>query len=229
MIKFSYFLILMLCMCCFSNVLHYKEITKETTFFHKVVIHENSMGFTINAESESEGKNISYTKLQTDKNMASIYWNYTNIDYEIHLDAKRSENIIIVTGNNSGKSINKKIKIDCHPWYQIFPDIPHGLQSLINIKDTKIKFWYLGIKPVMGILANAKKNKKYFKEIAFNNKKITSIGMNISPDGIVGILWRELYWFRKSDNVFVFVEGAIKSNKYKTVIELIPPPFIIGK
>jgi hypothetical protein len=193
------------------------------------VINENSSGFTINAESKREGKNVSFTKLQTDKKMASILWSYTNVDHELHIDARRSGNIITVTGNSSGKNINKKIKIDSNPWYQIFPDIPHGLQYLLHLSDQKIKFWFLGLKPVMGILANAKKNKNNIKEITLNNNKITAVGISISPYGIVGILWQERYWFRKSDNVFLFAEGAIKSKKYKTVLELLQTPVISEK
>lgn len=223
MIKLSCILILILSRYCYSTELHYKEVTKKSTFYHTVVIQKNNSGFTIIAESEREGINVGYTKLQTNKNMATIHWNYTNTDHELHIDAKRDENNIIVTGNNAGKTINKKIKIDSHPWYQIFPDIPHGLQSLIGIKENKITFWYLGLKPVIGILANAKKDKNTSKEIIINNQKITSTGIHISPEGIVGILWGEQYWFRKSDGAFVYVEGSIKSKKYKTVIELIQP------
>ena len=219
LIRISLLFTIFICNICHSYEITYKEITGDDTINYMVSSHDTDEGYKISTDGIIKDKNVISSKFIINKRSSIERWEYKNSLINIDFLATRESNRIKITGTEKGNKIEKDVKIDDNPWFQIFPDIPYCLDNFAQANDERIEFWTLSVKPLNGFLAVALRSDQ--KTISISKQNINTTVLTIFPSGVGSMFWKEKYFFQKTNGRFVFVDGKIKSKKENTKIEFV--------
>ena len=193
------FIIIIASICiktAYAQTFIYKTTISKKEFNRKTVISKSDNGYIIKT---SKSLNKDESTYSTDLSFAILQWDLHNSEKGADISAKRTENMIFITGQNGDKQINEKIEIDNSPWYQ---EWGWGLRTyIVSGKDT-IRFWSLNSDFQQAMKFEAKKEKQ--ETIELNGRKVESVYVKIRLTGAMKFLWSADMWFRKSDGAFLY-------------------------
>ena len=168
-------------------------------------------GYSISVSS-TKGKEQSVQELGCDSTYATIRWHYssnTNTDIVFRRNADRIE----LSGTLKGNPVNKILKIDNQPWYQI---VPLGLQTASRDSVGRSKFWAVSLdepavlKPVCFHIA------KSTDSPLPNHPEIACRCFRMNIEGLPSQIWAGDYFIRQDDHVFLYYRGYSFGSKKPT-------------
>lgn len=147
------------------------------------------------------------TKFVLDKNYETI--NFQAIDSEggTNYQGILNGRTITVTGEISGKSINEEITLDEKPFYYT-PKFNLSRFALSGEKE--IQFWMLRKDSLSKYLMQAKHEGE--ENIIINGEEVPAIKIYYSATGKGERFYKRIYYFRKSDGIFIMKKNSDKSS-----------------
>lgn len=195
----------------------YKVSTANIETINTVTKENSETGYTFTSTTEKNNEVICICKNDTDSDMATIKFILNDFENNIRLTGIRSGNMITIKGKKADKAIDLTIQIDERKWFQIFPDIPYGMDQFATGEKSRTLFWTISLDSLSEVLIRAEK--KSAQVIPDSVEKAVCI--HITINGVGSIFWGEDYFFRKTDGLFLYVKGTLKTKENETVIELI--------
>jgi hypothetical protein len=120
----------------------------------------------------------------------------------VKVKAIRQDDIIIIRGEKDGEPVEKHIEIDSSPWFQ---PLSYSLQDLALNESETIVFWMIRPDTLKVVRLQAKKADE--ETLVLGDQEITAIRVEIALTGILSIIWKGNYWFRKEDGLFLRYQG----------------------
>jgi hypothetical protein len=125
-------------------------------------------------------------------------WQTTNAAAGIDLHARRNGDVIHVTGVSKKKPVDRDVRVDGAPWYQVFGPI---LEELLPPGISQREFWVLDPSDLAAHKMQVKRagtERITIKGVAMDAAKI-----HFSPAGALAPFWGADFWYRGTDGVYV--------------------------
>ena len=125
-------------------------------------------------------------------------WQTTDPAAGTVLHGRRDGNVIHVTGTLKNKPVEKDVRVDAAPWYQVFGPL---LEELLPPGTASREFWVLD----PGDLAAHKMQVKRAgaERITIKGTAIDAARIHFSPAGALAPFWGADFWYRSSDGMYV--------------------------
>lgn len=152
-----------------------------------------------------------------DESPSTVSWTFSKPSTDCQIMAKREGSTVHIEGTFQGEDLQKEFRIDDAPWCQA---TALALSSVMESDSEETTFWIIWTERLSPYKVTARKCG--VEQITVQGKDVTAQKIEIRPTGLLSILWRGVYWFRTTDNVFLKYESAtgLPGSK-KTVITLI--------
>ena len=146
---------------------------------------------------------------------ATLSWKMTRPEKTIF--GVRNGNTIEIKVTEDGKSRSEVIKVKNKIWIQ---RMSLGLQWFVNNRDKeKQHFFIVRSEDFSPFYLVAKiKNEE---EITVGDSTFAAINIRVSLPGLLSIVWKSDYWFKKDDGVFLKYKGTRGPGAPVTITELI--------
>jgi hypothetical protein len=189
----------------------YKEINRGVFSKANFSVVCNRSGYSISVSS-TKGKEQSMQELNCDSTYATIRWHYSsnnNTDIVFRRNADRIE----LSGTLKGNPVNKILKIDNQPWYQV---VPLGLQTASWDSIGRSKFWVVSLdkpavlEPVCFHIA------RITDRLLPNHPEIACRCFHMNIEGLPTQIWVGDYFIRREDHIFLYYQGYSFGSKKPT-------------
>jgi hypothetical protein len=147
---------------------------------------------------------IRKSKFIVDKNFATLSWDYINPEFEIELFAYRDKNYIYINGYKKGKKILKALKVDSHPWHQLFP---FSLSAFIKQNNNINYFW--AVHPTDFRHGKFQSKKIKSEKIKLNEIEQEAVKMKLSLTGFLSAFWHAYCWYNPNSGVYLKYNGRV--------------------
>lgn len=114
------------------------------------------------------------------------------------LHGQRTGNVIHVTGTLKGKAVERDVRVDGAPWYQVFGPL---LDELLPQGAAQQEFWVVDpgdLAPHKMQVKRAGAERVTIRGIAVDTAKV-----HFSPAGALAPFWGADFWYRQSDGMYV--------------------------
>ncbi len=125
-------------------------------------------------------------------------WNVFDPKRDTEYMGERKDDCLLIKGRNRGKEIDKRIKIDDHPFF-FHPAL--GLSEFVRSGKKSQEFWTL--RPDNLSEYKMKAENQGAETIEVNGEQLKTIRVKWGLTGILSRFYNQTFWFRKSDGVFV--------------------------
>jgi hypothetical protein len=114
------------------------------------------------------------------------------------LHGERSGDVIHVTGTLKNRKVDRDVRVDGAPWYQVFGPL---LDELLAAGLDQKEFWVVD----PGDLAPHKMQVKRAgrERITLRGSAIDAVRIHFSPAGALAPFWGADFWYRQSDGMYV--------------------------
>ena len=131
----------------------------------------------------------------------TLEWRFRDGTEEV--TARRSGNLILLSGNRDGRKFHKDLTIDKSPWFQ---PISYALGRFSQSHLDRVVFWTIRPDNLDIVKLQARRNGE--EQISTGAGPLLAYKIHISLDGILSHFWKASYWFRKDDGLFIRYEGV---------------------
>ena len=114
------------------------------------------------------------------------------------LHAIRTGNVIHVTGTLKNKNVERDVKVDPAPWYQIFGPL---LQDLLPEASPQAEFWVVNPDDLSAHKMQVKRAGS--ERITISGTAVDTFKIHFSPAGALAPFWGADFWYRASDGAYV--------------------------
>lgn len=125
-------------------------------------------------------------------------WNVSDPKRETEYVGERTGDTLLIKGRNRGKEIDKRIKIDDHPFF-FHPAL--GLSEFVRSGEKSQEFWTL--RPDNLSEYKMKAENQGTETILVNGEPLKTIRVKWGLTGWLSGFYSQTFWFRESDGVFV--------------------------
>lgn len=147
---------------------------------------------------------------------ATVEWHFRGKSAEVR--ARRVDNTLVIEGLREGKAFRQSSAIDGAPWLQ---PLSYALRPFATSGRQSLQFWF--IRPDNFDPVKMKATRAGSEEITVGQQRYQCTKIDVSPAGLLSIVWRGSYWFRKSDTLFLrYSGGDLLSGPADTVIHIRP-------
>jgi hypothetical protein len=152
-----------------------------------------------------------------DESLSTVSWTFSKPSTDCRIIAEREGSTVHIKGTFHGEEVQKEFRIDDTPWCQA---TALALSTIMESDCKETTFWTIWTERLSPYKVTARKCG--VEQITIQGNDVTAQKIEIRPTGLLSILWRGVYWFRMTDNVFLKYESATGlSGSDKTVITLI--------
>ncbi|SDC34349.1 hypothetical protein SAMN04488588_0884 [Geotoga petraea] len=151
------------------------------------------------------------TTIETDKSLKTIKMNYESDNTNLNLI--RKGNFIELSGTSEGEEVQKKLKIDDDPWYQLFV---FSFTDFIFSDDKTRQYWVFN--PFDLSMSKMKVEKISKEKITINEKTYDTFLLNTRLTGFMSIFWKGEYWFNSENGMYLKYDGLNIFPKIQNVI-----------
>ena len=125
-------------------------------------------------------------------------WQMTDPAAGSILHGERNGDVIHVTGTLKNRKVDRDVRVDGAPWYQVFGPL---LEELLPTGVSQREFWVVD----PGDLAPHKMQVKRAgtERITIKGLAIDAAKVHFSPAGALAPFWGADFWYRYSDGVYV--------------------------
>jgi hypothetical protein len=114
------------------------------------------------------------------------------------LRAQRTGDVIQVTGTLKGRAVDRQVKVDGAPWYQIFGPL---MQELLPAGSAQKEFWV--VDPADLAAHKMQVRRAGSEHISVRGTAVDAARIHFSPAGALAAFWGADFWYRKSDGLWV--------------------------
>ncbi len=191
-----------MCVFVFTSVsaLHAEEVARRYTEAHGKDV------ATVEYRVSLEGGDAAVSSTESDEvdsiswrsGIGTYDWQMTDPEVGSTLHGQRTGDVIHVTGTLKGKKIERDVKVDPAPWYQIFGPL---LQYLLPDGSPQKEFWVVN----PGDLSAHKMQVRRAgtERITIGGVTLDTFKIHFSPAGALSPFWGADFWYRQSDAVYV--------------------------
>lgn len=148
---------------------------------------------------------------------STVRWELRDPGAGTDLVVEREGNLLVAKGKFKGKEVAKEFKVDSLPWYQF---VEVSLAAFVRSDEEKTEFWIIEPSNLKHYKMVALKQKTEY--ITINNQEAEAVRIKVTLPGMASLFWSTLYWYRKSDGVYLRFEGVRGGpGTPKTIVELI--------
>ncbi|HUJ75322.1 MAG TPA: hypothetical protein VL359_10705 [bacterium] len=112
--------------------------------------------------------------------------------------AQRTGNLIHVTGATRGKAVDRQVKVDGAPWYQIFGPL---VDQLLPAGSDQREFWV--VDPSDFAPHKMQVRRAGIERLNIRGTTVDAAKVHFSPAGALAPFWGADFWFRQSDGLWV--------------------------
>jgi hypothetical protein len=125
-------------------------------------------------------------------------WQMTDAAAGTSLHGRRTGDVIHVTGTLKNRTVERDVRVDAAPWYQVFGPL---LEELLPEGAAQQEFWVVDpgdFAPHKMQVKRAGSEKVTIKGIAVDAARI-----HFSPAGALAPFWGADFWYRQGDGMYV--------------------------
>ena len=128
----------------------------------------------------------------------TVLWQMTDPAAGSVLQGERNGNVIHVTGTLKNRKVERDVRVDGAPWYQVFGPLR---EELLPTGIDQKEFWVVD----PGNLAPHKMQVKRTgtERITIKGLAIDAARVHFSPAGALAPFWGADYWYRHSDGMYI--------------------------
>jgi hypothetical protein len=128
----------------------------------------------------------------------TIDWQMTDPAAGSVFHGRRNGDVIHVTGTLKNRKVDRDVRVDKAPWYQVFGPL---LDELLPAGVDQKEFWVVD----PGDLAPHKMQVKRAgaERIMIKGTAIDAVRVHFSPAGALAPFWGADFWYRQSDEMYV--------------------------
>jgi hypothetical protein len=112
--------------------------------------------------------------------------------------AVRTGDLIKVTGTQKGKPVERVVKVDGAPWYQIFGPL---MDELLPAGSARREFWV--VDPADFAPHKMQVKRAGTERLAIRGATVDTAKIHFSPAGALAPFWGADFWYRQSDGLWV--------------------------
>jgi hypothetical protein len=133
---------------------------------------------------------------------ATIEWTQTRVAESLVSTARRTGNLIALSGARKGRPFTKTFRIDSRPWLQLFPlDLESRLGTLGN------GLWFWSLDPVHLLSARLLATPEGSETIEVEGRPVECRNVHVKLKGWIFLSWNTDYWYRVADGELVRRRG----------------------
>jgi hypothetical protein len=114
------------------------------------------------------------------------------------LRAQRSGDVIHVTGTLKNRPVDRQVKVDGAPWYQVFGPL---MEELLPAGSAQREFWVLD--PADLASHKMQVRRAGAERITVRGTTVDAVKIHFSPAGALAAFWGADFWYRQSDGLWV--------------------------
>jgi len=112
--------------------------------------------------------------------------------------AQRTGDLIHVTGTANGKPVDRQIKVDGAPWYQVFGPI---MDELLPAGAAQREFWV--VDPSDFAAHKMQVRRAGMERLSIRGTIVDTAKIHFSPAGALAPFWGADFWYRQADGLWV--------------------------
>ena len=114
------------------------------------------------------------------------------------LRARRSGDIIHVTGTLKSRPVDRQVKVDGAPWYQVFGPL---MEELLPASSAQREFWVLD--PADLAPHKMQVRRAGTERVMVRGTAVDAAKVHFSPAGALAAFWGADFWYRQADGLWV--------------------------
>jgi hypothetical protein len=114
------------------------------------------------------------------------------------LHGVRSGDVIHVTGTLKNRSVDREVKVDSAPWYQVFGPL---LQEILPDGAAQKEFWVVNPDDLSAHKMQVKRAGT--DRLTIRGAAVDTYKIHFSPAGALAPFWGADFWYRQSDSAYV--------------------------
>ncbi|MGA2642568.1 MAG: hypothetical protein ABSG21_16890 [Spirochaetia bacterium] len=131
--------------------------------------------------------------------MGTYDWQMTDSKAGSALHGERTGNVIHVTGTLKNRSVQRDVKVDPSPWYQIFGPL---LEDLLPDGAPQKDFWVVNPDDLSAHKMQVKRAGA--DRITIGGVTLDTFKIHFSPAGALAPFWGADFWYRQNDRAYVY-------------------------
>ncbi|MGO9308702.1 MAG: hypothetical protein ACLQDL_06745 [Spirochaetia bacterium] len=189
-----------LCVLFSASALRAQEVSRRYTEIHGKDVETVEYRISLDAgdATVSSTESDEVDSITWRSGVGTSDWQTTDPKAGSALHGERTGNLIHVTGTLKGKTVERDVKIDPAPWYQIFGPL---LQELLPDGTAQKEFWVVNPDDLSAHKMQARRAGT--ERITINGVTLDVFRIHFSPAGALSPFWGADYWFRQSDGAYV--------------------------
>jgi len=183
-----------------ASALHAEEVSRRYTETHgkDVAAVEYRISIEAGDATVSSTESDKVDSISWRSGIGTYDWQMTDPKAGSALHGERTGDVIHVTGTLKGKPIERNVKIDPAPWYQIFGPL---LEELLPAGAPQKEFWVVNPDDLSAHKMQARRAGT--EKIAIRDVTLDTFKIHFSPAGALSPFWGADFWYRQSDAVYV--------------------------
>jgi hypothetical protein len=125
-------------------------------------------------------------------------WQMSNQKAGTTLHGQRRGDVIHVTGTLKNRNVDRDVKVDPAPWYQIFGPL---IQYLLPEGSAQKEFWVVNPDDLSAHKMQVKR--AGIERITIRGALVDTLRIHFSPAGALAPFWGADFWYRQSDGAYV--------------------------
>ena len=130
--------------------------------------------------------------------MGTYEWQMTDAKAGTALHGERTGDVIHVTGTLKNRKIERDVKVDAAPWYQVFGPL---LEDLLPEDSRQEEFWVVDPDDLSAHKMQVKRAGT--ERITIRGSAVETFKIHFSPAGALSPFWGADFWYRQSDGTYV--------------------------
>jgi hypothetical protein len=125
-------------------------------------------------------------------------WQMTDAKAGTNLHGQRSGDVIHVSGTLRNKTVDRDVKVDSAPWYQVFGPL---LEDLLPAGSSQQEFWVVNPDDLSAHKMQVRRAGT--ERITIRGASVDTNKIHFSPAGALAPFWGADFWYRQSDGAWV--------------------------
>ncbi len=142
--------------------------------------------------------------VEIDETGATLRYHVVSPARRIDYTVTREANTLLVTGTFGGSPLSRTIVIDSRPWYEA---LERSLRIFVAGGGAgQVEFWIVHPWEARAYLLEAEG--EGYETVTVNDRQEAALRVRVRPVGFLHYFWSALYWYRRSDELFVRYEAV---------------------
>jgi hypothetical protein len=128
----------------------------------------------------------------------TVEWRLTEPGTSSDILARRTRDVIRITGVLKNRAVDREVKVDGAPWYQVFGPL---MEELLPPGSARREFWVLDPDDLSPHKMQVRRDGK--ERVTIRGTPVDAVKIHFSPAGALAPFWGADFWYRQSDGLWV--------------------------